>query len=155
MMQPTRVFRTLPRVNPFQFSIVCSIPCPLQSRQFQTTSVCSTDGVYKALTEMRVKTPWIEALRTQRKQGSDPITTSDTSSKPPEHNLRPKKMSDSYHRVVRNLTGEIPCLIELTPTLIIPLAQDPWLLDNYLNANGHIRWAKESRASLLVILKEP
>ncbi|MCJ1428410.1 hypothetical protein MMC29_006320 [Sticta canariensis] len=88
---------------------------------------------------MRVKTPWIEALRKQRKQGSDPITTSDTSAKAPERDLRPKKMSESYHRVVRNLTGKIPCLTELTPTLIIPLAQDPWLLDNYLNANGHIR----------------
>ena len=138
-MQPTRVFRTVPRVNPFHLSIVCSNPCPLQSRQLQTTSVCSTDGVYKALTEMRVKTPWIEALRKQRKQGSDPITTSDTSAEAAERDLRPKKMSESYHRVVRNLTGKIPCLTELTPTLIIPLAQDPWLLDNYLNANGRIR----------------
>ncbi|MCJ1392228.1 hypothetical protein MMC18_005095 [Xylographa bjoerkii] len=69
---------------------------------------------------MRVKTPYIEALRKQQedshstKESSEPSTSSD-------RDLSPKRMSDSYHKVV------------------LPLAQDPWLSDNYLNANGHIR----------------
>ncbi|KAF6238149.1 hypothetical protein HO173_003783 [Letharia columbiana] len=70
---------------------------------------------------MRVRTPWIEALEKQRKKGFDPTKPSSTPATPPDRDLTPKKMSDSFHRVV------------------IPLAQDPWLLDNYLNSNGHIR----------------
>ncbi|KAF6224018.1 hypothetical protein HO133_010592 [Letharia lupina] len=70
---------------------------------------------------MRVRTPWIEALEKQRKEGFDPTKPSSTPATPPDRDLTPKKMSDSFHRVV------------------IPLAQDPWLLDNYLNSNGHIR----------------
>ncbi|KAL8824263.1 MAG: hypothetical protein Q9191_005174 [Dirinaria sp. TL-2023a] len=70
---------------------------------------------------MRVKTPWIEALRRQKEEGVDPTKKSGTTASPSTRDLTPKKMSDSFHRVV------------------IPLAQDPWLNDNYLNANGHIR----------------
>ncbi|CAD6575103.1 MAG: hypothetical protein ASARMPRED_007059 [Alectoria sarmentosa] len=70
---------------------------------------------------MRVRTPWVEALRKQREKGSDQSKTSSTPATPLDRYLTPKKMSESFHRVV------------------IPLAQDLWLLDNYLNANGHIR----------------
>ncbi|CAF9920883.1 MAG: hypothetical protein ALECFALPRED_001654 [Alectoria fallacina] len=70
---------------------------------------------------MRVRTPWVEALRKHREKGSDPTKTSSTPATPLDRHLTPKKMSESFHRVV------------------IPLAQDPWLLDNYLNAKGHIR----------------
>jgi acyl-coenzyme A thioesterase 9 len=35
--------------------------------------------------------------------------------------LTPKRMDESYHSVV------------------LPLAQDPWILDTYLNSSGHIR----------------
>ncbi|KAA6410096.1 MAG: Thioesterase thiol ester dehydrase-isomerase [Lasallia pustulata] len=70
---------------------------------------------------MRVKTPWIEALRRQREQGNDLTKESSNPASLNDRALSPKKMSDSYHR------------------LILPLAQDPWLLDNYLNASGHIR----------------
>lgn len=70
---------------------------------------------------MRVRTPWVEALKRQNEEASDPTKTSCTPTTPSDRDLTPKKMSDSFHRVV------------------IPLAQDPWLLDNYLNANGHIR----------------
>ncbi|THC89337.1 hypothetical protein EYZ11_011220 [Aspergillus tanneri] len=66
---------------------------------------------------MRVKTPWIEALTKSRENAqSDP-----TSAVRAHPDLSPKKMSDSYYRA------------------ILPLAQDKWLLDTYLNASGHIR----------------
>ncbi|KAK4696775.1 acyl-coenzyme A thioesterase 9, partial [Lecanoromycetidae sp. Uapishka_2] len=91
------------------------------SRAIHTTPACRTDGVYSDLTNMRVRTPWVEALRKQREEGIDPTKKSDTPATPQDRDLKPKKMSDSFHRVV------------------IPLAQDPWLLDNYLNANGHVR----------------
>lgn len=97
---------------------------PLRSpplRHFHATPAYTTDGVYRDLTNMRVRTPWVEALRKQREEGYDPTKTSNTPVTPSNRNLTPKKMSDSFHRVV------------------IPLAQDPWLLDNYLNANGNIR----------------
>ena len=71
------------------------------SRQFHTTRSLPTDGVYNALTEMRVKTPWIEALKKQRQQGIDPTSKSDTPATPANRDLTPKKMSDSFHRVVR------------------------------------------------------
>ncbi|KAI4110874.1 MAG: hypothetical protein LQ345_006911 [Seirophora villosa] len=70
---------------------------------------------------MRVRTPWVEALRKKQEEGIDPTKKSDVAATPSDRDLTPKRMADSYHRVV------------------IPLAQDPWLLDNYLNANGHIR----------------
>ncbi|KAL2041169.1 hypothetical protein N7G274_006113 [Stereocaulon virgatum] len=95
--------------------------CNGSMRQLHTSQAYQTDGVYKDLTSMRVRTPWIEALRKQREEETDPTKKSGTPETPPNRDLTPKNMSDSYHRV------------------IIPLAQDPWLLDNYLNANGHIR----------------
>ncbi|KAL8849964.1 MAG: hypothetical protein Q9221_005070 [Calogaya cf. arnoldii] len=70
---------------------------------------------------MRVRTPWIEALKKKEEEGIDPTQRSNTPATPSNRDLTLKRMSDSYHRVV------------------IPLAQDPWLLDNYLNANGQIR----------------
>ncbi|KAI9753184.1 MAG: hypothetical protein M1835_001020 [Candelina submexicana] len=57
----------------------------------------------------------------KQEKGHDPTEASRTPATPADRDLTPKKMSDSYHRVV------------------IPLAQDPWLLDSYLNASGHIR----------------
>ncbi|KAF7712653.1 Acyl-coenzyme A thioesterase 9, mitochondrial [Penicillium ucsense] len=69
---------------------------------------------------MRVKTPWIEALSQRRDsaRASEDGTQPAPSVKP---DLTPKKMSDSYY------------------SAILPLAQDKWLLDTYLNASGHIR----------------
>ncbi|KAK7432088.1 hypothetical protein QQZ08_001378 [Neonectria magnoliae] len=61
--------------------------------------------------------PWIEAFRLQ--QQGKPSQSSEES--PKERDLTPKKMSDSYHRVV------------------LPLGQDPWLSDTYINSSGHIR----------------
>ncbi|KAL8808074.1 MAG: hypothetical protein Q9182_000352 [Xanthomendoza sp. 2 TL-2023] len=98
-----------------------SIPSLSGTRQLHVSPRCQTDGVFKELTEMRVRTPWIEALRKREKDGIDPTKKSSIPATPPDRDLTPRSMSDSYHRVV------------------IPLAQDPWLLDNYLNANGQLR----------------
>ena len=83
-------------------------------RQLHCTPVHSTDGVYRDLTNMRVRTPWIEALRRQREGGEElnrePATTMTSGS----HFIKAKKMSDSFHRVVRcsldphsNFTGSL------------------------------------------------
>ncbi|KAF4313156.1 hypothetical protein GTA08_BOTSDO01087 [Botryosphaeria dothidea] len=90
-------------------------------RKFSLTSHKATDGVFRALTESRVQTPWVEALRKKQREGEDPTQPSGKPQVPTDRKLEPKKMSDSYHRVV------------------LPLAQDPWLLDTYLNSSGHIR----------------
>ncbi|KAL5696744.1 hypothetical protein EMGR_000094 [Emarellia grisea] len=66
---------------------------------------------------MRVKTPWIEAL-TKSREDAQSGQTPRTQGKP---DLTPKRMSDSYY------------------SAILPLSQDKWLLDSYLNASGHIR----------------
>ncbi|KAL8861203.1 MAG: hypothetical protein Q9178_002419 [Gyalolechia marmorata] len=91
------------------------------TRQLHLSPRWQTDGVFKELTEMRVRTPWIEALRKKEQEGIDPTQISSVPATPTNRDLTPRRMSDSFHRVV------------------IPLAQDPWLLDNYLNANGQLR----------------
>lgn len=77
--------------------------------------------MFRALTEQRVRTPWIEALRKQQADGKDPTVASGIPEIPTDRKLTPKRMDESYHSV------------------ILPLAQDPWLLDTYLNSSGHIR----------------
>jgi acyl-coenzyme A thioesterase 9 len=76
-----------------------------------------TDGVFRGLTDTRLRTPWIEAFRLQQ-EGKENQNEEEV---PKERDLTPKKMSDSYHRVV------------------LPLGQDPWLSDTYINSSGHIR----------------
>lgn len=88
---------------------------------FHTTSPRRTDGVFRELTAQRLQTPWIDALRKQQAEGKNAAQPSETPQVPKERNLEPKHMDDSFHKVV------------------LPLARDPWLLDTYLNASGHIR----------------
>lgn len=90
-------------------------------RSFSCSSVRRTDGVFRELTSMRVRTPWVEAFRRQQQEGQHPGKPSEKSTVPKNRDLTPKRMSDSYHSVV------------------LPLARDPWLLDTYLNSSGHIR----------------
>ena len=71
------------------------------TRQLNTTPVYSTDGVYQDLTNMRVRTPWIEALRQKQEEEHEPSKRSNTPATIAERDLKPKKMSDSFHRVVR------------------------------------------------------
>ncbi|KAF2085883.1 Thioesterase/thiol ester dehydrase-isomerase [Saccharata proteae CBS 121410] len=91
------------------------------SRTLHNTVARSTDGVFRELTEVRVRTPWVEALRQKQASGQDPTEASGKPQVPADRKLEPKRMSDSYHSV------------------ILPLARDPWLLDTYLNSSGHIR----------------
>ena len=86
-------------------------------RTFQSSCFRPTDGVYKALTEMRVRKPWIEAFRESKEHKG----TENSAQEYPKPDTAPKTMSDSYVR------------------LVLPLAQDPWMLDSYANANGRLR----------------
>ncbi|ROV95233.1 hypothetical protein VMCG_08597 [Cytospora schulzeri] len=89
----------------------------VQARSLQTTSPRGTDGVFHGLTDNSMLTPWIEAFRKQQAgKGTGPEEP-----KPAERDLSPRKMSNSYHRVV------------------LPLGRDPWLSDTYINSSGHIR----------------
>lgn len=87
------------------------------ARNLSSSHRLCTDGVYKALTEMRVRKPWIEAYREslQKENGSRP------QKQYPKPDTTPKTMSDSY------------------VSLILPLAQDPWMLDTYSNSTGQLR----------------
>ncbi|KAJ9635283.1 hypothetical protein H2204_005843 [Knufia peltigerae] len=67
---------------------------------------------------MRVRKPWIEALRERREAEKNPVSTPVENVKP---DLTPKRMSDSYVSVV------------------LPLSKDPWMLDTYANSAGQIR----------------
>lgn len=99
-------------------------PAPLifaTQRSFHCSPSQRTDGVFRELTSMRVRTPWVEAFRKQQQDGKQPGEASAESKVPKDRDLSPKHMNDSYHSVV------------------LPLAQDPWLLDTYLNSSGHIR----------------
>ena len=84
-------------------------PRPRRLKCIHTTAICHTDGVYQELTAMRVKTPFIEALRKQKEEGIDPRNKS-TPARPPNQDLAPKKMSDSHHRVVRSSSASFACL---------------------------------------------
>ena len=67
---------------------------------FHTSQSVKTDGVYHELTAMRVRTPWIEAFRKQQAEGSTEGRIASPATAAKQENL-PKKMSDSYHRIVR------------------------------------------------------
>lgn len=97
-------------------------PTATQSRWFRTTPPRTTDGVFRGLTDDRLPTPWIEAFKLQQ-AGKGTPTPEGEAQQPgsQERDLSPRRMSDSYHRV------------------ILPLGQDPWLSDTYLNSSGHIR----------------
>jgi acyl-coenzyme A thioesterase 9 len=91
-------------------------------RGFHCSQPQRTDGVFKELTSMRVRTPWVEAFRQQQAESSQSAESSTgTSAVPKDRDMKAKHMDDSYH------------------SLVLPLAQDPWLLDTYLNSSGHIR----------------
>ncbi|KAI5917362.1 HotDog domain-containing protein [Camillea tinctor] len=104
-------------LRPFPPRFIAS-PLSCRRRSLHSTSVRQTDGVFRGLTDTRLPMPWIEAWRLQQQQGNS--ATRDEP-QPKERDLTPKKMSDSYHRVV------------------LPLGRDPWLSDTYINSSGHIR----------------
>ena len=71
------------------------------SRPFHSTTAARTDGVYKALTEMRVRTPWIQALKERKEAEKNGNKIQVQSVKP---DLTPKTMSDSYVSLVLPLS---------------------------------------------------
>ncbi|KAJ5610360.1 hypothetical protein N7510_007079 [Penicillium lagena] len=88
-----------------------------RSREFRSTPAPA--AFRPTWMPMRVKTPWIDALTQSREAARAGAQQSQTASVKPDQTS--KKMSDSYYSAV------------------LPLAQDKWLLDTYLNASGHIR----------------
>lgn len=92
--------------------------CLSATRRFHDTPARLTDGVFSGLTDGRHRLPWIEAFR--RQQAGENVASSEND--PGERDMAPKKMSDSYHRVV------------------LPLGRDPSLSDTYINSSGHIRY---------------
>lgn len=106
-MNRIAIFRILQSANARK--LICVKACPFirTRRQLGTTTARRTDGVYKALTAMRVRIPWIEALTKQREQEKWPAKKSITPPEPPNRSLLPKKMSDSFHRVVCTSIGYI------------------------------------------------
>lgn len=92
------------------------------------TAVRRTDGVFAGLADNRLPMPWIEAWRLQQEKKN----VASDESRPQERDLTPKKMSDSYHRVV------------------LPLGRDPWLSDAYMNASGHIRFGPPLSSALFL-----
>lgn len=97
-MSRIAIFRVLQSVNARK--LIVANACPSTRRQLGTTTARKTDGVYKALTAMRVRIPWIEALTKHREQEKRPANQSITPPESPNRNLLPKKMSDSFHKVV-------------------------------------------------------
>ncbi|KAF5874881.1 putative acyl- thioester hydrolase protein [Botrytis fragariae] len=102
------------------------------ARNFSTGMRRETDGVYRELTAMRTRVPFIEAFRREeaKKAGRDVEEGEEEKvggekekvvQRGEGEGLEMKSMRDSFHRV------------------ILPLASDPWLLDNYITASGHIR----------------
>ena len=56
---------------------------------------------YQELTAMRVRIPFVEALRRQQDMSSGSRAASEGAEAQPKRDISPKRMSDSYHRVVR------------------------------------------------------
>jgi len=56
---------------------------------------------------MRIRTPWIEALKKKREEDQKPTQPSETPATLPDRGLRPKKMSDSFTRIVRMMRRTI------------------------------------------------
>jgi len=82
------------------FRLKLTTVSPRFIRSFHSSTPRLTDGVFRALTEARVRTPWIEAFRKKQAEGSDPTKALDKPQVPADRDLTPKRMSDSYHSVV-------------------------------------------------------
>src|SRR4051794_36345004 len=67
-------------------------------RTFRSSVAQPTDGVFPALTEMRVRTPFIEALKARERSSKG--TQEQSSSMSAARDTSPKAMCESYHRVV-------------------------------------------------------
>lgn len=81
------------------------------SRRFSRSALLQTDGVFRALTENRVQTPWIEALRKKQQEGQDAKGANGKAEAAADHgrDLEPKTMADSYHSVVWSFDTPVTC----------------------------------------------
>ena len=95
------VKRLAARPHEWNSCILSLVNKPLTaSKPFSSSCLRLTDGVYRALTEMRVKTPWIEALRKREQDGSDSQKAYKAPATPQDRDLSPKKMGDSHISIV-------------------------------------------------------
>ena len=92
MAARTTPLRCLLRAKPSRF---------LERRQLSVSAPRGTDGVFRELTDQRVQVPWVEAFRKREREGHDPTKASGKPQTPENRDLSAKKMSDSYHSVVR------------------------------------------------------
>ncbi|KAJ5238519.1 hypothetical protein N7468_003138 [Penicillium chermesinum] len=105
-------------LGPTAHAVAAAQPHGCQSRDFHVSPRNAASR--PTWMPMRVKTPWIDAL-TQSREAARNAKEGGPAPKPVKPELTPKRMSDSYYSAV------------------LPLAQDKWLLDTYLNASGNIR----------------
>lgn len=98
--RPLQLFRAQQRTRLTQILSFGLSYKSFQLREFHSSPRCNTDGVYTALTEMRVKIPWIEALRKQKEVDENSGKKSSSTTSLFGQDLKPKRMADSYHRVV-------------------------------------------------------
>lgn len=94
---------------------VARLCTPSRARTFTALPPRRHDGVYKELSALGVQKPWLRALA-DRKAGIVAVPAP-----MPVGGLAPKRMADSYHR------------------LVLPLSKDEWLVDGYVNASGQLR----------------
>jgi acyl-coenzyme A thioesterase 9 len=93
--------RYLPRLSLRSIQGAFRPQLPFQRRSFSVYSRSRTDGVYRELTAMRTRVPFIEAFR---KQQNGTSKTQLGATETVERDLTPKTMSDSYTRIVSHVT---------------------------------------------------
>ena len=74
--------------------------------------------MFRELTDQRVQVPWIDAFRKKEKYGQEATRPSGKPETPIDRDLTPKKMSDSYHSVVRPPLAK-PGILSLTDNVAI------------------------------------
>ncbi|KAF2863933.1 acyl-coenzyme A thioesterase 9 [Piedraia hortae CBS 480.64] len=88
-----------------------------QARSLSFTANRKIHGVFPELVRRSAQVPWIETLQRRKDAALGRLPARE----PLKRDMTPKKVSDTYHRVV------------------LPLGQDPWLSDTYLNSTGNLR----------------
>lgn len=111
-LQVRRYSHKLQRGNNARFQGLYLGSFPPVYRFLSSGQIRKTDGVYSALTEMRVKIPWVEVLKRKKEEGSGKAQSPRISTELTGHDLTAKRMSDSYHRVVRRSQSLGRCLAD-------------------------------------------